>query len=53
MYYYNNDPMKPIMLIGILLYKFVDNKLYILLYQSIDSKYDLLYDIGKKKIEYI
>jgi len=47
MYYYKNDPMKPIMLIGILLYKFVDNKLYILLYQSIDSKYDLLYDTNK------
>ena len=45
--YYKNDPLKPIMFIGILLYKFVDNRLYILLYQSIDSKYDLIYYTNK------
>jgi hypothetical protein len=49
MYYYKNDPIKPIMFLGILLYKFVDNKLYILLYQSRDSKYDLIYHTNKNK----
>lgn len=42
--YYKNDPLKPIIFIGIILYKFENNKFYILLYENLESKYDLIYE---------
>lgn len=42
--YYKDDPLKPIIFIGIILYKFENNKFYILLCQNLESKYDLLYE---------
>lgn len=40
--YHNNNPIKPIINIGVILYKFINNKLHILLCK-IDDKYDLIY----------
>lgn len=42
--YYKDNPLKPIIFIGIILYKFENNKIYILLYQNLESKYDLIYE---------
>ena len=41
--YYKNDPIKQIMNIGIILFKFQNNNIYILLCQNFDGKYDLIY----------
>jgi hypothetical protein len=43
--YYKDDPLKPIIFIGIILYKFENNKLYILLCENLESKYDLIYEM--------
>lgn len=43
MNYYNNDPLKLIMHIGVILYKFAENKLYIFLCENLECKYDLIY----------
>ncbi len=48
--YYKDDPLKPIIFIGIILYKFENNKFYILLSQNLESKYDLIYEIYADKI---
>lgn len=42
LHYYKNDPLKPIINNGIILYKFLNNKLCILLCKYNDGKYDLL-----------
>jgi len=49
--YYKNDPLKPIIFVGIILYKFENNKFYILLYQNLESKYDIIYDTTNKLID--
>ena len=41
--YYKNNPLNLILNIGIILYKFVNGKLYILFNQNIDMTYDLIY----------
>jgi hypothetical protein len=45
--YYHNNPIKPIINIGIILYKFLNNKLYLFLCQNIDGKYDLIFHDNK------
>jgi len=42
--YYKDDPLKPIIFIGIILYKFENNKFYIMLCENLESKYDLIYE---------
>ena len=42
--YHKNNPINLILNIGIILYKFVNDKLYILLYQNKEGKYDLIYN---------
>lgn len=49
--YYKDDPLKPIIFIGIILYKFENNKFYILLCQSLESKYDLIYENGNELLD--
>ena len=51
--YYKNDPLKPIMIICIILYKFTNNKLYILLCKNNDGKYDLIHTNNDNIIERI
>jgi len=41
-FYYNNDPLKPIMNISLFLYKFVNCKLFLLLYDDFSGLYDAI-----------
>jgi hypothetical protein len=50
--YYKNDPLKPIIFIEIILYKFENNKMYILLYENLESKYDLIYELTNEIIDF-
>ena len=51
--YYKDDPLKPIIFIGIILYKFENNKFYILLCQNLESNYDLIYENTNELLDLI